>query len=208
MVIFNTNVERAYTLYLLRHCHDVASKVGKFEDLPLTLEGEAHASQIAQYLISQNITEIYSSPMKRALQTASIISQVTNIPVKESLLIKDRDVGQANGMTYHQVQTKFSHLLKGSNFGPDFRFPGGESNLEVFNRANEIVSTIFTRTFGMSSQTLVVSHSLTLNYLLYIILDMGFKETLLFQFEPGMGCIIKKGLSNSNFQMIRFDKFV
>ena len=200
-------MDRAYTLYLLRHCHDVASQVGKFDDLPLTLDGEAHAQRIAEFLVTQNITEIYSSPMKRALQTAEIISNRINVMVKQTPLIKDRDVGEASGMTYHQVQTKFGHLLKESSFGQDFKFPGGESNLDVYKRTEEIVSTIFSRTFGMSSQTLVVSHTLTLNYLMYIILKLGFRAELMFQFEPGMGSILKKEHSHPNFQLIMFDKF-
>lgn len=181
--------------------------MGKFEDLKLTINGESQARRIANYLKDEIFTTVFTSPMQRAKQTAEIISQKLDLSINESGLLKDRDVGDAAGMSYKKVQTQFSQLLSQSTFSSNFKFPGGETNGEVFDRAQQFVDKYISTSGGTNQNILIVSHSLTLNYLIYILQKLGFQDELLYLFEYGMGCIINKEYGKLIFRMIEFSNF-
>ncbi|MHA2278056.1 MAG: histidine phosphatase family protein [Candidatus Kariarchaeaceae archaeon] len=198
---------RSIKLFLLRHCEDVGSQLGKFEDLKLTINGEGQAEKIALSFLEEGITSIYTSPMMRAKQTAQIISEKIGITPIESELLKDRDVGEFSGKTFKQIQKQYSQLLNQSTFTSDFKFPGGETNNDVFLRANQFIETFFNTSRGTNEVTLIVSHSLILNYLIYILQKLGFQPELLYLFEYGMGCIINKEYGQTVFRMIEFRNY-
>lgn len=199
--------KRSIKIFLIRHCEDVASQMGKFEDLKLTINGESQAHRIANYLNDEVFTSIFTSPMQRAKQTAEIISQNLGLSIIESPLLKDRNVGDAAGMSYKKVQTKYSQLLSQSTFSSSFKFPGGETNGEVFDRTQHFVDKHISTSGGTNQSILIVSHSLTLNYLIYILQKLGFQDELLYLFEYGMGCIINKEYGKLIFRMIEFSNF-
>ncbi|MCE7734268.1 MAG: histidine phosphatase family protein [Candidatus Heimdallarchaeota archaeon] len=199
--------KRSIKLFLIRHCEDVASQMGKFEDLKLTINGESQAREIAKFLKSEALTSIFTSPMERAKQTAQIISQDLELSIIESDLLKDRDVGTVAGMSYEKVQKQYSQLLSQSTFSSGFKFPGGETNGEVFQRAQQFIDKYINTSGGTNQSILIVSHSLTLNYLIYILQNLGFQDELLYLFEYGMGCIINKEYGKLIFRMIEFTNF-
>lgn len=191
---------RSLKLILLRHCEDLGSQVQKFEDSRLTIKGESDAAIIGNNLINENITKIFTSPLLRTLQTARIIGNIIKLPPQPNELLRDRDVGDAIGMTYSQVQNKFSQILNKSMFDRNFQFPNGETNDEAYNRAKKFLTEIMTTPAGITESILIISHPLTLNYMLYLILGMGFQDGIFFQFEHGMACTVNKELSARNFQ--------
>ena len=50
-------------------------------DPELSPEGHDQATRLANYLVSEKIAAIYSSPLKRAVQTAEPLSQLTGLPI-------------------------------------------------------------------------------------------------------------------------------
>ena len=69
-------------VYLVRHGENLANITKEFSyklvDYALTEKGRVQAQQTADYLASQNIDEIFSSPLKRATQTAEYIAKKLN----------------------------------------------------------------------------------------------------------------------------------
>lgn len=72
-------------VYLIRHAESVANKTAKRAggESPLTEEGIKQAQMLAKRLVSFGIETIYSSPMKRAMQTAKTISSKIGVSVFE-----------------------------------------------------------------------------------------------------------------------------
>lgn len=198
---------RSIKLHLIRHCEDSASQLRKFEDLKLTINGEFQARNIAKHLEEEKITRIICSPKKSAKQTGSIISDVLNLNLTQSDLLQDRDVGIAKGMSYKQVQQQFSNILSKSTSSMHFKFPEGESNGDVFKRANEFVQNVIYPTGGTNENLIIISHSLTLNYLIYILQNIGFQSELLYLFEHGMGCVLNKEYGKMVFRMTELTKY-
>ena len=72
------------TLYLVRHGENRANITKEFShkkvDYPLTQKGVLQARQTAEYFKDRHVDEVYSSPLRRAMQTAEIIAQTKGLP--------------------------------------------------------------------------------------------------------------------------------
>ena len=116
-----------YRLYLIRHGITSGNLEGKYigtTDLPLCEEGEDAISSLAALDVYPKVQKVYSSPLKRCLQTADII-------YPERLLkridgIAELDFGEYEGKTQAELQSdeKYLEWLKG---GYDAAPPNGES---------------------------------------------------------------------------------
>lgn len=82
--------------YFIRHGETNFNKEKRYTglyDISLNKEGIEQVKQSLYLLKEQNISVIYSSPLKRALETATIISKYLNIPIKIINNFKERDFG-------------------------------------------------------------------------------------------------------------------
>ena len=89
-------------LYMIRHGETDWNKVRRLQgrsDIPLNSEGIRLAKVTSDALKSVPFTRIYTSPLKRARQTAEIIKGERNIPVIEEPRIQEISFGIYEG--YH-----------------------------------------------------------------------------------------------------------
>ena len=69
-------------LILVRHGLPVRREVVEGPaDPELSVEGHDQSARLASYLATESIDAIYSSPMKRAVQTAEPLAQTTGLPI-------------------------------------------------------------------------------------------------------------------------------
>ena len=69
-------------LILVRHGLPVRREVVEGPaDPELSVEGHDQSARLANYLATESIDAIYSSPMKRAVQTAEPLAQTTGLPI-------------------------------------------------------------------------------------------------------------------------------
>lgn len=69
-------------LILVRHGLPVRREVVEGPaDPELSVEGQDQSARLANYLATESIAAIYSSPMKRAFQTAEPLAQTTGLPI-------------------------------------------------------------------------------------------------------------------------------
>ncbi len=89
------------TIYLVRHAENTANLTKEFShrlvDYSLTPKGILQAQQTAEYFTDKNIDEIYSSPLKRARETADIIAQKLHLPVGVVEQFREVNVGSLEG---------------------------------------------------------------------------------------------------------------
>lgn len=88
-------------LYLVRHGENWANITQEFSyrkvDYSLTAKGVIQAQQTAEFFRDKAIHEIYSSPLKRARETAEIIAQALNLDVTIVELLREINVGALEG---------------------------------------------------------------------------------------------------------------
>ncbi len=77
--------------------------MGQRIDDPLDPEGLLQAGELFSKL-PKKLDRIFSSPLKRARQTAQIISKHLNVPVTISDLLKERDFGSLSGKTWEEIE--------------------------------------------------------------------------------------------------------
>ncbi len=99
---------------------------------------------------------IYSSPLRRALETAQIIADYHKLVVQVESDLRELEVGEMEGMTLKELNTDFSQfLLQWRNGEGRVKLPGGESLADLQNR---VWSTIQRITHGQNGTIVVVSH--------------------------------------------------
>ena len=133
------------TLYLVRHGENLANITREFSykkiDYDLTEKGVRQAEQTARYFAAMHaerpIDAIFSSPLKRAIQTAEIFAAATGHPVQVIEELREINCGDYDGAppTDEMWAEHDRILLAWRNGDHDARFPGGEDFHELRARA-------------------------------------------------------------------------
>lgn len=106
-------------------------------DIPLNEVGINEASSLHLKLLNTEIDYIFSSPLKRALQTAEIIKGKRNIPLLIDSRLKEENYGDYEGKT--RIDNPDYEKQRRSIFK---RYPHGESYLDVYARISSFFEDI------------------------------------------------------------------
>ena len=130
-------------LVIVRHTETAVRFAGRCYgslDVPLSREGRRHARRLAQTLASYRATALYTSPSRRARDTAAPIAtslRLEPIPLAD---LRELDFGELEGRTYRQIERRWPGVFASWMAAPTaVRFPGGESWTAVRRRARRAV---------------------------------------------------------------------
>ena len=118
-------------LYVARHGEtewNVRRKVCGRTDIPLTDTGIEQAKQLAEKAAELDIDIIIASPMIRAQQTATAVSEKIGIPILTDKRIIEHDFGIFEGVNWYNP----GFVAIKQHFA--CRYPGGESLMDVAHR--------------------------------------------------------------------------
>ena len=105
------------------------------KDIPLNETGLWQAGRTGVFLADKNVSAIYSSPLSRAQQTASKISEATGVPVKLDESYTDMDFGPWEGLSLRAVQERYPESFDTWRRYPHrFRIEGAETLTQVRRR--------------------------------------------------------------------------
>lgn len=108
-------------------------------DLPLSEKGIYEIEKLKETFKGENFDKVYVSPLKRALETAEILGYKG----EKDERIREVDFGLFEGLTYKEIEKKYPEDCRSWNDDYlNFRFPEGESLLEVYNRTCEFIMDI------------------------------------------------------------------
>jgi 2,3-bisphosphoglycerate-dependent phosphoglycerate mutase len=97
-------------LYLIRHGQSIGNAEGRFgghTQTPLSLLGQTQADLTAHALKKERITAIYSSDLRRAVQTAEPLANLVSLDVETTPAFRERSVGVLEGLTFNEAEKKF-----------------------------------------------------------------------------------------------------
>lgn len=124
---------------LIRHGQSRGNAEGRFgghTDTPLSSRGRRQAEATAKALASEKFNTIYSSDLKRAVETATPLAKLTRAPLEATDAFRERSVGVMEGLTFEEAAAQhpeqyaallhrdFEHVLL-----------GGESYRQTLDRA-------------------------------------------------------------------------
>jgi broad specificity phosphatase PhoE len=100
----------ATTIVLVRHGETDWNRERRFQgraDTPLNDAGRAQARELAELLASEPLAALYTSPLRRALETATIVGARLGLEVGTSEAMQEIDVGSWQGLTVDEVRARF-----------------------------------------------------------------------------------------------------
>jgi len=130
-------------ILLVRHGENRANLTKEFShrsvDYPLTAKGRLQAEQTATYLKRYPVTQVFTSPLKRARETAQIIAAAVGAPLSTLEAFRETNVGVLEGQAPTEATWRQHDAIIGAWIAGDVaaRFPGGESFLELVARVRE-----------------------------------------------------------------------
>jgi broad specificity phosphatase PhoE len=153
-------------------------------DLELNSSGVEQAETLALGLRQEKIHGIYSSHLKRALQTADRIRQYHRIEVVADEDLRELDHGYLEGLTFVDVREKYPEFIGRWRREPALlTVPGGESLADVDGRIWQAMQRIARR--HLSETVVVVTHNFPILALLCRITETPLNQYRAFHVEPG-----------------------
>lgn len=108
----------------------------------LTEHGRAQASRLAKELIGAGACQLYSSDLRRALETAAPIAQALGTSVHVDQALRERALGDAEGKPSSLLGPDRSGHVGGGVVDADAAPPGGESIRELYARATSCAARL------------------------------------------------------------------
>jgi broad specificity phosphatase PhoE len=153
-------------------------------DRELNAVGVRQAEEIAASLARESIHAVYSSRLKRARQTASVISDPHKLPVLIEDDIRELDHGELEGLTFTEIKESYPDFLQCWRTEPaEIQVPGGERLADVTERAWNGLNRIVER--HSSAETIVVvSHNFPISGILCRITGTQLNNYRSFHVDP------------------------
>lgn len=151
-------------IYILRHGLDDERFIGGWSDVELTEEGKEQVKRTIDFMKKHQIIfdRIYSSDIKRAVETAELVSDAYHIPIELQPCLRELDKGLLTGMLNEQAEELYPEYIE--NVGIYTRYPKGESMLALYKRQKEVLEWIL----GLE-RCLIVTHRGPINmYYFYL----------------------------------------
>jgi alpha-ribazole phosphatase len=134
---------------VIRHAEVDASMSGRIYgrlDPPLSAVGRAHAETLAAPLAAVPLEAIFSSPARRARETAAPLARRLELEIAVHPDLGEIDFGEWEGLTFDEVEERDPELHRAWMTGPPgMRFPGGEDFAELKARVLGAVAEIRTK---------------------------------------------------------------
>ena len=151
-------------LILVRHGESFwneQKRVSGFTDIDLNEKGKEQAKRLAIALKKEKVAAIYSSPLKRCVDTAQAIAQLCYLEVNIDPDLKELDTGELEGLPEEEISKRYGEFWKEWRRGSgSLHLPGGESLEELQIRAWRAIHRIAKR--HAEEVVVVVSHLFTI----------------------------------------------
>lgn len=168
-------------ILLIRHAQSIANENGMFggiTDYPLSKSGQAQANSLAKKLEKYEIKKIYSSPLKRAIQTISPSAKFFNkeILIDDNLI--EMNVGTWENQLRDELRKKYPETNKYIDETEYYTgMEGQEDTAHVADRMFKAVTKIAKENKGKT--IVIVSHYVAINAFLCKIMNIPFEQTKL-----------------------------
>jgi len=142
-------------LYLLRHGQSNANLSKRYcgiTDVELSPLGVKQAKEAALHFKGINVSKIYSSPLKRAYNTAEAVSQETGVQIKTEECLKEVNFGISENKTWDELVAQ--HKSETDNWiklKHKYKFPMGEGYEDIIKRISVLMDKV-------EDNSVIVSH--------------------------------------------------
>ncbi len=151
-------------LLLIRHAESEGNAQGRLQgrkEYPLTEKGRAQASALAERLVTMSVAALYSSPIRRALDTAETAGERLGLAVVREPRLQEYDFGDhLSGLTWQEIREQQPHIVQALvSDASDFpSYPGEEGRAAFRERVSAAMSEIAVR-HAQDEAVAVITHA-------------------------------------------------
>lgn len=162
-------------------------------DIPLNETGVSEAELVAQEYENHSFGAVYSSPLKRAHETARIINRHHHHDITIHDALKEATYGSLEGVNiddYHKKCTEQMAAFHRMTYRERIHFklvPDAESYFEVYERVKPFLDEIILKHLG--EEILIVSHGGLMRAVIAMVADIDVREI---NIQNG-GCLVLTG---------------
>ncbi len=162
-------------LVLIRHAETEWNRERRYQgwqDTPLSEAGRAQAEAAGRLLAVERLTAVWSSPLRRARETAVAIAAPQRLTVRLEKAFGEMRFGQWEGLTTDEVSARFPALYRAWLETPHLvALPGAETLAEVRTRALQGLEGL--RAAHEGQTVCLVTHGVTSRILILEALGLG-----------------------------------
>lgn len=133
-----------------------------------------------------SLSKVYTSPMKRCLQTVEAYFPKASVEVVNDA--RECDFGEWEGKTFSQIAEGYPLEVEAWKNDEEFAFPSGEKVKEFALRVNEMGDQLIS--YSEKNITLV-THAGVIRFLICYFLNINIDKFLSFDVEPGSFTALK-----------------
>lgn len=155
-------------LFLIRHGHSAPDDLARYwghTDLPLSTEGTRQAMSLRGRLAKEKVAAVYSSDLRRALNTANAIAEPHRVRVTLCPELREIDFGDCEGLTYDEIKRSCPEVEPvwwGTHL--HLSFPRGETLGALVQRVDRFAGRLSECSFS-DGAAVVVAHGGSLRVL-------------------------------------------
>jgi 2,3-bisphosphoglycerate-dependent phosphoglycerate mutase len=161
-------------LYLIRHGETQSNAERRIQgqlDVPLSDLGHRQGQAVVETLATVPLDAVYSSPLRRALETAQAIAERHSLRVHADPRLMELNAGTLQGKLLSELKgdsaAQLARWLPGGD--EDFSIPGGESRRQLTDRGCEAIRAMVR---AGHREAAVVTHGGLLSATMRALLDL------------------------------------
>ncbi len=160
-----------------------------FSDVELSPAGRRQATSLRDALATETLDAVYSSDLKRTLQTAAITIGKRDLEIVACPELRECNYGGCEGLTFNEIGEQYPDVAAMcANFTPELEFPDGENFAGFQARTCDFLGRL--EKHQPSETVLVVSHGGPLKVLLCRLLGIDTSHWLKFGIDNGSLSIV------------------
>jgi len=173
-------------IYLIRHGQTDWNIRGKLQgsmDIELNQTGITQAKLLSNTLLNSdyNFSAIYSSPQKRAIQTAQILSELTKVKYVSIEGLQEINFGEWEGLTWNEIEERYPAQYKKWSVNQRYsKPPKGESYQELLNRVLPAIHKVIKRN---RENVVIVTHRAVIMCLQCYLTNTPFDQMMKFNMD-------------------------
>lgn len=180
--------------YLFRHGTTVWNEQRKYSgnhNVSLTQAGRETFLRWRNILSMVSFQTVYCSPLERAYESASLLVQGRNIPIRPDRRLRELDFGEWEGMEFTRVPAEFPEEYANWKKNPWHHAPpGGESLRSVARRIRSFFNDVLQDC--KEGDIAVVSHTVPMKISLSYMFNINIRVALSFYLSPGGLCMVDR----------------
>lgn len=178
------------TIILLRHGESTANTkrvlAGRLPGVQLTERGRKQVEDVATELPAIDV--IRHSTITRCLDTAHIVGRQIAVTPQADNRFDEVDYGEWSGLALDDLRT-LAHWEQVQKTPQTFKFPGGETMTEVYERAVEGLHELV-NDLGPNQTGLIVSHGDVIKAMVAHAVGAGLENFQRFGIQPAQYCVL------------------